>query len=160
MITPVQQASPAAADGKPTLSIGQRLGNYSILRCLDAAQGRWIACEVSSLEEVQLHARTVTAATERRRETWEKLRQFPEGQFVRAIEAFELDGVRYELTALPPGSSLHEWMSCHQLSLPALESLVQQIGSALHGFHGPASFCCAFARMRSIFARMTKRICA
>ncbi len=135
MITPVHQSSPAAADGKPTLSIGQRLGNYSILRCLDAAQGRWIACEVSSLEEVQLHARAVTAATERRRATWEKLQQFSEGPFVRAIEAFEEDGVRYELTALPAGSNLHEWMSCHQLSLPMLESLVQQIGSALHNLH-------------------------
>jgi hypothetical protein len=135
MITPVHQASPATADGKPTLSIGQRVGNYSILRCLDAAQGRWIACEISSLEEVQLHARTVTAATERRRATWEKLQQLPEGPFVRVIDAFEQDGVRYELTALPTGSSLHEWMSCHLLSLPALESLVQQIGSTLHSLH-------------------------
>ncbi|HLP26161.1 MAG TPA: hypothetical protein VK477_10815, partial [Acidobacteriota bacterium] len=95
----------------------------------------FVATDVTSMDEVYLHARPIDDTTPARREAWERLARLPADTLVGALEAHEENGWRYEISALPGGMSLREWMSAHQMGVAEIETLVRQLAAQLEALH-------------------------
>jgi len=95
----------------------------------------FLATDATAMEEVLLHSRPVSDATEVRRETWEHLLQLPAEGLVAPREAHEESGRRYEIYTLPKGQTLREWAAASRPSEEQVELLVQQIATELDAMH-------------------------
>lgn len=129
----------SAAEPLPTgegaggaLTEGGRWRTYRIGRAVGAS---FIATDATAMEEVLLHSRPVSDATEVRRETWEHLLQLPAEGLVTPREAHEESGRRYEIYNMPKGLPLREWATANRPTEEQIEFLVQQIARELEAMH-------------------------
>lgn len=114
------------------LAPGRRWRNFQILKAQDNG---FAATDITSMEEVVLHARPLGDDAEARREAWERLMRLRSDNLVAALEAHEENGWRYEVTVPPQGVVLREWLSAHQMGLPEIETLVRQLAAQLEALH-------------------------
>lgn len=130
--SPADAPLPERHGGGSALAAGRRWRNFQVQK---AHAGGFIATDITSMEDVFLHARPVDDTTPMRRETWERLHQLAIEGLVAALEAHEENGWRYEVSALPPGVPLREWMAAHQKGLPEIEAVVRQLSAQLEALH-------------------------
>lgn len=117
------------------LATGRRWRNYQIGEACPGMPGMFRATDVSTLEEVHIVSRPLQGDGTLRREAWTRLDGLSLAHLVPLLEANEEGEWRYEVTAIPAGTSLREWIRCHQISLPEIERLVHQISVALEVLH-------------------------
>lgn len=114
---------------------GRRWGNYQIGDALPGMPNSFRATDVLSMEEVHICARPVQGDGSLRRQVWAQLEVLAMAHLVPLREAREDGGWRYEVFSLPAGTSLREWITCHQIGLPEIERVVHQISVALEVLH-------------------------
>lgn len=95
----------------------------------------FLATDATAMEEVVLHARPIDESIGMRREAWQRLAQLGSDGLVPLIEAHEENGWRYEVSAVPQGMPLREWMSAHRMGLAEIETLVRQLSVQLETLH-------------------------
>ena len=100
----------------------------------DSSQG-FIAEHRTLMRKVVIRAFPVGVGTEWRRGAWERLAAMPNLQTVRCISAEEEGGWRYEISAVPPSTTLKEWLACNRPGFAEIESLVRQLSATLGALH-------------------------
>ncbi len=128
-------ATGSAQSGAPLVS-GQRWHVYQIgdeVPCVDG--WAYHAVNVGMLEDVHLHVRPVELAGPARAETWTRLQNGKYPGLVQIFDAIEEDGLRYEVSQVPPPATLREWANTHKASLDDVESLVRQLAATIQALH-------------------------
>ncbi len=128
-------ALPDAGGGGGALAPGRRWRNYQVGEALPGLPGCFRATDIGSMEEVHLAARPIAGDGATRREVWARLDGLSLAHLVPLHAAFEEGGWRYEVTGVPPGESLRDYLRTHQVSLPVIERLVHQLSVALEVLH-------------------------
>ncbi len=118
--------------GGSALAPGRRWRNFQVQSAFGAG---FLATDVTAMEDVVLHARPIDESVGMRRDAWQRLAQLDSDGLVPLIEAHEENGWRYEVTAVPPGVPLREWMAAHRMGLPEIETLVRQLAVQLETLH-------------------------
>ncbi|MBA3850105.1 MAG: hypothetical protein C0502_08925 [Opitutus sp.] len=132
---PVGAALSGAGEGS-ALSPGKRWRNYQIGEPDRAhGPGAFHAMDVGLMEGVTLCARPIGPGAEVRRTVWQLLETLPAGNLVPLREAVEDDGWRYEIVAAPSGTSLRDWIACHQIGPSELETVIRQLTLLLEAMH-------------------------
>lgn len=114
---------------------GRRWRNYQIGEALPGVAGCFCATDAGQMEEVHLSVRPIVGDGSVRRQVWAQLEAFALAHLTPLREAHEEGGWRYEVYALPPGTPLRDWITCHQIGLPEIERLVHQLSVALEVLH-------------------------
>ena len=144
MVLPLPEANASADPVCPAveahckLSVGARWRGFHVEGLVPGASGTvFEATNIGQMEKVLIVAAPVTAATEWRKGTWQKLSANlpPEARILRCIETFAEDGWRYEVMNRPPPTTLREWMSSHQADGATHRSLLEQLTTALGALH-------------------------
>ncbi|MBI2513004.1 MAG: hypothetical protein HYV96_13575 [Opitutae bacterium] len=118
--------------GGSALAPGRRWRNFQVQKALGTG---FMATDITSMDSVFLHARPLDDATPSRADAWERLARLPSDTLVAALEAHEENGWRYEVSALPRGMPLRDWMAAHQLGVAEIETLVRQLAAQLEALH-------------------------
>lgn len=129
---PADSPLPGSNGGGSALGIGRRWRTYQVTKAFGAG---FLATDATAMEEVVIHARPIDDDTPMRRETCERLLQLPSDGLVPVREAHEENGWRYEISAVPAGVPLREWIACHRMGLSEIESLVRQVTVQLEALH-------------------------
>lgn len=130
----VDETSSAGTRG--ALAVGKRWRNYTVKSEIPGVSaGCFLATEVSVMADVVLQMYPLDAENEERRRIWEILQGLSGENFVRATEAHEEAGFRYEIFPLPPGQSLREWLGAHRTNAAMIEAVVQQLARAIEALH-------------------------
>lgn len=130
--SPAAEPLPERNGGGSALIPGRRWRNFQVQ---SAQGGAFLATDATSMEDVILHARPMDESIGLRRETWLRLAQLRSDGLVPLIEAHEENGWRYEVSGIPRGVPLREWMSARQLGLTEIETLVRQLAGQLEALH-------------------------
>ena len=118
------------------LVVGERWNELTIEAVWPAGGPRaFIAEHSQSMKKVVVRAMPIVNATEWRRGAWERLLARPDLQTVRSISAEEEGGWRYEITAVPPATTLKEWLACHRPGFSEIEALLRQLAGTLGALH-------------------------
>ncbi|MEO7597689.1 MAG: serine/threonine-protein kinase [Opitutus sp.] len=118
------------------VALGEIWGEYLIEQEWPAGgPGAFIAQHVGSTQKVMVRAFPIVEATEWRRGAWDRLAAMPTLQAVRCISAEEESGWRYEVSAVPPPTTLREWTACHRPKVEEIEAFVRQLGTTLSALH-------------------------
>ncbi|MBA4136680.1 MAG: hypothetical protein C0518_05125 [Opitutus sp.] len=126
---------PAAETGC-ALVPGRRWRNYQIGEPNPVqGPGAFDATDALSMEPVVVCARQLGSSAEARRETWQLLENLPAGNLVPLRESHEEEGWRYEVTSVPGGSPLRDWIACHQVGVAEIETIVRQLTLLLEAMH-------------------------
>ena len=143
---PVVQDRPPDSDQRPAvepalssrnsdgLVVGQPWHEYVIEEPWPAGGPRAYLAEHGG-RKVVIRAMPVEGATEWRRGAWERLSAQSELQTVHCISAEEIGGWRYEVSDVPPPTTLLEWLACHRPGFVEIEALVRQLAATLGALH-------------------------
>lgn len=123
---------PERDGGGSALAPGRRWRNFQVQSALGAG---FLATDATAMEDVVLHARPIDDSIGMRREAWQRLAQLRSDGLVPLIEAHEENGWRYEVSAVPQGVSLREWMAAHRMGVAEIETLVRQLAVQLETLH-------------------------
>jgi hypothetical protein len=123
---------PAGQGGGSALAVGRRWRSFQITQ---AHGSGFLATDATAMEDVVLHARPIGDDTPARREVWTRLLALPADGLVPVRDAHEENGWRYEVSAVPEGQPLREWMAAHQMGLPEIETFVRQLAAQLEVLH-------------------------
>lgn len=133
---PAVAAEPSAQGPGGTFTVGQRWRDLVIEAVVqNGAPRTYLANHIGLMEKVVLHAAPITEGTEWRRGAWERLVATPDGGTIRCVEAFEENGWRYEMTAVPPSITMREWIMLHKPGFADVEVFVRQMAAILGGLH-------------------------
>ena len=116
---------------------GQRWHDYQIEGPVPSGPSHaFYGLHVKSSEKMVVHATVLTEVTIWRRGAWERLSNLPpHARIVACVEAQEESGWRYEVTRVPPASTMREWIICHQASPESLRVFLRQLSGTLAALH-------------------------
>jgi hypothetical protein len=123
---------PERDGGGCALVPGRRWRNFQVKEAMGSG---FLATDATTMEDVVLHARPLDGAVPIRRDTWQRLCELQSDGIVPPVEAHEENGWRYEVSALPRGVPLREWIAAHQMGLVEIETLVRQLAAQLEALH-------------------------
>jgi len=125
-----------SSHGGAPLVPGQRWHVYQIGDEIPYADGwAYHAVNVGMLEDVRLQVRPIELAGPTRAETWKRLQNGKYPGLIQIFDAIEENGLRYEVTQVPPPATLREWANTHKASLDDVESLVRQLAATIQALH-------------------------
>jgi hypothetical protein len=132
---PADSALSEAGKG-PALATGKRWRNFQIGAPAPAhGPGAHEATDAGSMEPALVAVLPLGPGVEARRQTWQVLDALPAGNLVPLRDAVEDDEWRYEVFAAPNGTSLRDWIACHQIGLAEIETIVRQLTLLLEAMH-------------------------
>lgn len=131
---PDEAAAAAFAASTPALKPGVRWREFQIAEPAGAPQS-FFADNAATMERVVIRVSPVTDATEWRRGAWTRLAALRELALVPVLDAIEEDGWRYEITAVPPPTTLRESMAAQKIGARDVEALVRQLAPILIALH-------------------------
>jgi len=123
---------PASNGGGSGLAEGKRWRHFQITKAHGTG---FLAADATLMEEVLLHARPIGEDAEAHRDAWERLRALEFDGVLALREAHEENGWRYEVSAVPAGVPLREWLAAHQPELADIENFVRQVATQLDRLH-------------------------
>lgn len=129
---PAAAPLPAGNGGGNGLAEGKRWRHFQISKAHGTG---FLAADATSMEEVLLHARPIGEDAAAHREAWDRLSALESDGLVAPREAHEENGWRYEVTAVPAGVPLREWLAAHQPELADIENFVRQVATQLDRLH-------------------------
>jgi Protein kinase domain len=135
---PVANLEPSTAATAETAlpESGQRWWRYDLAEMIPGGPGRCFdAIDADGHGEVVIRVTPVGPATEARRAAWTVLENLEQPWTVGLIEAQEEQGLRYEVSRLPPPLTLREWATLREVSLRDFETLVRQLARMVQALH-------------------------
>jgi serine/threonine protein kinase len=135
---PAEVLEPLGAPAAESLlpESGQRWRQYELIDQIRGGPGRCFhAIDKDKHVEVLIRVTPVGPAIEARRAAWTVLENLNQPGMVGLIEAREEQGLRYEVSLIPPPLTLRDWAARRTVSLPDFEALVRQLAVLVQALH-------------------------
>ena len=130
------EPSAAATVEIPLPESGQRWRRYELADRIPGGPGRCFhAMEMDDHVEVVVRVTVVGPPTEARRAAWRSLENLTQPWMVGLIEAQEEEGLRYEVSRIPPPLTLREWATLREVGLPDFDALARQLAVIVQALH-------------------------
>jgi serine/threonine protein kinase len=114
---------------------GRWRGHYQVGDPLpDQAMGRsFKAIHLGTMQEVIIRSFRVNDGV--RAKAWEAMKSLGAEQIVECVEAFENDGRRVEVTALPPAMSMRDWVGVRKAGIVEVKLVLVELSRILSALH-------------------------
>jgi hypothetical protein len=118
------------------LTVGQRWHAYQIGDRIEST-GVWCfqAVNVGMLDDVIVRAFPTGSEAGARTKAWKQIRDLCHPGIVEEFEEYEENGYRYEVSRVPPATTLREWAACRQASGADVETLIRQLAKIIAALH-------------------------
>ncbi len=130
------EAVAAPMDGDSLPRSGQRWRHYRLADQIPGGPGRCFhGIDTDEHVGVVVRVTKIGPETEARRATWALLKDLHQPWMADLAEAQEDDGLRYEVSRLPPPLTLRDWVAQREPALPDFMALARQLASIVEALH-------------------------